>query len=143
MGVAVRISMLVCALWLASSNGSARAQEQAPEELAVPFSAHPYAREVRVHYYERLARSPAKALAWDLLLPGAGSLYTGLYVNTIVAASVSLLGASLWVAGAAKDHDALWWSGMATFGAGRAYGVVSAPVGARLLNAAYRRHFGL
>jgi hypothetical protein len=79
----------------------------------------------------------------DLALPGAGSVYTGLYANAIVTGVVSLAGAALWIAGAAKHDDALWWSGAGTFAAGRAYGLVSAPVGASLLNAAFRRHFGI
>jgi hypothetical protein len=32
---------------------------------------------------------------------------------------------------------------MATFSAGRVYGLISAPVTAALLNAAYRRQFGI
>jgi hypothetical protein len=97
---------------------------------------------VRRQYYGLLRRSPTKAFLWDLALPGAGSVYTGLYANAVATGVITLVGAGLWIAGAAADHDGLWWAGMGTFTGGRAYGVVSAPIGAALLNAAFRRQFG-
>jgi hypothetical protein len=103
----------------------------------------PYAEGIRRQYYALLARSPAKALLWELALPGAGHVYTGFYVQAVIAASVSLCGAGLWIAGAARDRDDLWWAGAATFAAGRSYGLISAPVSAALLNAAFRRQLGI
>jgi hypothetical protein len=105
--------------------------------------AAPYNEVVRQHYYELLARSPAKALLWELALPGAGHVYTGFYVQAAVAASLSVGGAGLWIAGALRQHDGLWWAGAATFIAGRSYGLVSAPLSAALLNAAFRRQLGI
>lgn len=102
-----------------------------------------YAPFVREHYYRLLSRSPTKALLWELALPGAGHFYNGFPIQAGVAIGLSALGAALWIAGAARDAQPLWWAGMATFSAGRAYGLVSAPVTAVLLNAAYRRQFGI
>jgi hypothetical protein len=119
------------------------AHAEAQDEPAPAFAPAPFTEEVRRFYYARLRRSPTKALLWDLALPGAGSVYDGFYVNAGITAGLSLLGAGLWIAGAAKDHDALWWSGMGTFVGARVYGVVSAPVAAKLLNAAFRRHLGI
>jgi len=77
------------------------------------------------------------------VLPGAGSVYDGIYVNAIIAASVSLAGAGLWVAGAVRHDDTLRWTGIGTFAAGRGYGLVSATVGAMLFNAALQRQLFL
>jgi hypothetical protein len=56
---------------------------------------------------------------------------------------VTLLGAALWTSGAVLDQRGLWWAGAGTFVAGRGYGLVSAPVGATMLNAAFQRQLGL
>jgi hypothetical protein len=104
----------------------------------------PYSPLVRQHYYERLAKSPWRALGWEVLAPGAGNLYVGLRVPAALTLGVSLLGASLWVAGAATHgRSALLWTGVGTFAAARAYGLVSAPLGAALLNAAFRGQLGV
>lgn len=119
---------------LASGAAPARAQIIAPP---------PYAEELRAHYYERLAKSPWRALGFELLCPGAGNLYVGLHVPAIATLSLSLAGASLWLAGAVRDERRLELVGIGTLAASRAYGVVSAPVGALLLNAAFRRQLGI
>jgi hypothetical protein len=129
------------------SAGAARAQDENEREgdglTGTGLGADPFGGEIRAHYYEILKRSPAKSLLLDLALPGAGSVYTHLWGNTIVAATLSAVGAGLWIAGAVREREDLWWAGAGTFAAGRVYGLVSAPVGASLLNAAYRRHLGL
>jgi len=102
-----------------------------------------YAPFVREHYYRLLSRSPTKAFLWELALPGAGHIYNGFPIQAGIAIGLSALGAALWIAGAARESPALWWAGMATFSVGRVYGLVSAPVTAVLLNAAYRRQFGI
>lgn len=102
-----------------------------------------YAPFLREHYYRLLSRSPAKAFLWELALPGAGHVYNGFPIQAGLAIGLSALGAALWIAGAARDVPPLWWVGMATFSAGRVYGLISAPVTAALLNAAYRRQFGI
>lgn len=131
---------LIAALaWGSPARAAPPARAQSP--LGSPYA--PYAPAVRQHYYELLARSPTKALLWELALPGAGHLYTGFYVQAAVAAGLSAAGAGLWIAGAVRDQDSLWWTGAATFAAGRAYGLVSAPLSAALLNAAFRRQLGL
>ncbi|MFT3926268.1 MAG: hypothetical protein QM778_27230 [Myxococcales bacterium] len=146
----VGLYALGCALL---SPGVVRAQAagEPPEsgatlEAEVPVGSlwtDPFSSEIRVRYYEVLRRSPSKAFLLDLALPGAGSAYVGLYGNTVVASVLSVAGASLWIAGAVKHQDALWWSGMGVFAGGRAYGLISAPVGARWFNAALQAHFGL
>ena len=103
----------------------------------------PYAPMVRRHYYARLAKSPARALGFELLFPGAGSAYTGLTTPALVTLGLSIAGAALWIAGAARDEPALTWSGVGVFAGARTYGLVSAPVGAALLNAAFRSQLGL
>lgn len=113
------------------------------EELPPPFQEAPFAGVLREQYYARLSKSPLRALGYELLLPGAGNAYTGLYGPAAVTLSATLLGAGLWIAGATSDHDALRYAGIATFAGARAYGVVSAPIGAALLNAAYRRQLRL
>jgi len=95
------------------------------------------------HTYLRLRRDPWLAFGYDALVPGAGSLYTGIHVHAIVAFSVSVLGAGLWTAGAIWARDDLWWAGALGFGLGRTYGLVAAPLGAALLNAAFRRQLGI
>jgi hypothetical protein len=95
------------------------------------------------HYYSVLYRSPVKALLWELALPGAGHVYAGFYFQAVVAAGLSLAGAGLWIAGAVKDDRLLTLLGIPSFCIGRAYGLISAPVSAALLNAAYRRQFGI
>lgn len=97
----------------------------------------------RVHTYEALRRSPARAVGYDALFPGAGSVYVRLYGNTIASAVVSLLGAALWIHGGLRDNDGTYWSGVALFAAGRTYGLVSAGVGAHMLNRALRRQLQL
>jgi hypothetical protein len=136
----------VRALWLVVVLLCCQARSAFAQDSAGDFTgltASPYANEVRSHYYETLRRSPGKAVLWELALPGAGNVYTGIYVNAIVTGVITLAGTGLWIAGAVKDNDALWWSGAGTFAAGRVYGLVSAPIGAGLLNAAYRQHFGI
>jgi hypothetical protein len=130
---------LLCVL---ACSAPVRAQEE-PDPFAVSPNSSPFGGVLGRHYYAQLRKSPGKALLLDLALPGAGNVYTGLYANAAITGAVSLLGAALWIAGAARDHDGLWWSGAGVFAAGRAYGLVSAPVGAALLNAAFRRQFGL
>jgi hypothetical protein len=126
---------------------SARAAPEASADDEDPLAAleldAPYAPLVREHYYRILSRSPTKAFLWELGLPGAGHFYVGFPIQAGVAIGLSALGAALWIAGAARDQKALFWTGMATFTAGRVYGLISAPVTAVLLNAAYRRQFGI
>jgi hypothetical protein len=76
-------------------------------------------------------------------VPGAGNLYVGLRVPAAVTMGVSVLGAGLWIAGAASHERALLWTGVGTFATGRVYGLVSAPIGAALLNAAFRGQLGV
>lgn len=130
---------LLCVL---ACSAPARAQE-GPDPFSVSPSASPFSGTIGRHYYEQLRKSSGKALLLDLALPGAGNVYTGIYVNAAITGAVSLLGAALWIAGAASDHDGLWWGGAGVFAAGRTYGLISAPVGAALLNAAFKRQFGL
>jgi|GEM_PF-6725464 len=134
---------------LVGISSTARAQEalderEPPAERAgvTPLPLHVMLPEVRTRYYETLRRSPRRAFLLDLALPGAGSVYTKLYANTVVAATLSVAGAGLWIAGAVKHDDALWWSGAGTFAAGRLYGIVSAPIGARWFNAALQSYLG-
>lgn len=103
----------------------------------------PFEGEVRRHYYEQLARSPWSALGWELLFPGGGSVYTGVHAAAAITLAVSLGGACAWLAGARRNRSVTRWVGVGTFAAGRAHGLVSAPVGAALLNAAFRRQLGL
>lgn len=133
----------LCASAALADVGELEGQPAVDAAPGMPLVVDPFGSEVRLHYYELLRRSPWKALLLDVALPGAGSVYTHLYANTAVAATLSLVGAGLWIAGAVKAHDGLWWAGAGTFAAGRVYGIVSAPVGATLLNAAFRRHLGL
>jgi hypothetical protein len=134
----------LCALVLVGWGAPARAappkREQSP--LGAP-TLSPSAPAIRQHYYELLARSPTKALLWELALPGAGHVYAGFHVQAVVSMSLSAAGAGLWIAGALRDNEQLWWTGMATFAAGRAYGLISAPLSAALLNAAFRRQLGI
>ena len=127
--------MLALLLVLAMSTSTARAQ---PLPMQSPFDA-----EVRRHYYERLARSPWRALGWELLFPGAGSVYTGVHAAAVVSLTLSLAGSCMWIAGAVRERPATMWVGIGTFAAARAHGLVSAPVSAALLNAAFRRQLGL
>ena len=74
------------------ADASAHAQESASEDAALQaalLGGDPFGTEIREHYYEVLRRSPGKAFLLDLALPGAGSVYTGLWANTIVAATLS------------------------------------------------------
>jgi hypothetical protein len=103
----------------------------------------PFDGEVRRHYYEQLRRSPWHALGYELLWPGAGSLYTGVFAAATLSMALSVGGAALWIAGARRDHAALRGVGIGAFAVGRAHGLVSAPVSAALLNAAFRRQLGL
>jgi hypothetical protein len=108
-----------------------------------PALGSPYAPLVREQFYEQLEKRPARALGWELLAPGAGNLYVGLPLPAAATLGLSLLGSSLWIAGALRGHRALMWSGIGTFAGARTYGLVSAPLGAMLLNAAFRRQLGL
>jgi hypothetical protein len=118
------------------------ASAQEPYEQALGATA-PYAQEIRRHYYQRLARDPWRAFGAELLLPGAGNYYVGLYVPAAITLALSCVGASLWIAGARRDQDALLWSGVGVLSGARGYGLVSAPSSAALLNAAFRRQLGL
>jgi hypothetical protein len=121
----------------------ARAQaEQGEPGDAVGFTS-PFAPLVRRHYYDRLAKSPWRALGLELLLPGAGHVYVGLYGPAAATLGVSLLGAALWITGEVRQQPTLRWTGIGTFAAGRTLGTVGAPIGALLLNAAFRRQLGL
>ncbi|HEX6244045.1 MAG TPA: hypothetical protein VFZ61_24180, partial [Polyangiales bacterium] len=123
--------------------GVAHATPPAPDEDIPGLVPEPlYATQVRLHYYEILSRSPTKAFLWELALPGAGHIYTGFPIQAAVAIGLSVAGAAMWIGGAARDSDAWWWAGIATFTLGRTYGLISAPVSAALLNAAYRRQLG-
>jgi hypothetical protein len=148
--------LLGLALWLGVAGMSASARAQAPEatseselltadvtEFTAPSGAIPFAPDVCAHYYQALRRSPSKAFLWELGLPGAGSIYDGLYANAVVTGVLTLAGTALWIAGAVTDNDALWWSGAGLFIGGRVYGLVAAPLGASLLNRAFRRVLGL
>jgi hypothetical protein len=108
-----------------------------------PLMGAPYAPLVRHQFYEQLEKRPAAALGWELLTPGAGNYYVGLYAPAAATLGLSLLGSGLWIAGALRDHPALMWTGIGTFAAARTYGLISAPLGAMLLNAAFRRQLGL
>lgn len=121
----------------------ARAQARPASAASEPLLEPPYVQALRVHYYEQLAKHPWRAFAWELLLPGAGNFYVGLYVPAAATLAVSLAGASLWLAGALGDHTTLERVGIASFALGRGYGLVSAPIGAALLNAAFRKQLGL
>ncbi len=130
-----RVLVLVLVLLLVGSARSAHAQG-VPAGAMLP-------REVRLHYYAELEKRPGRALGYELLFPGAGHAYTGLWAQAFVTAGVSVLGAALWTSGAISDQRALWWAGAGTFALGRSYGLVSAPVGAVMLNAAFQRQLGL
>lgn len=103
----------------------------------------PFADVVRRHYYERLEKRPLRALGYELVLPGAGNYYVGLYLPAACTLALSAAGAGMWVAGARRDDSALTFAGIGMFAGARAYGLVSAPIGAALLNAAFRRQLGL
>jgi hypothetical protein len=146
----------VRALWLTLALGFAcaasspvqaqpPAAESEPLDESTDFEAAGglYAPFLREHYYRVLSRSPTKSFLWELALPGAGHIYNGFPIQAGVAIGLSALGAALWIAGAARDLPPLGWVGMTTFGVGRVYGLISAPVTATLLNAAYRRQFGI
>jgi len=119
----------------------ARADGDAPSALAELGS--PYAPVLRAQYYEHLFKHPWRALGYELLAPGAGNFYVGLQAPAAITLGASLIGASITVAGALRDRPALLWSGVSLLAAGRAYGLVSAPVGAVLLNAAFRQQLGV
>lgn len=135
----MRALLLTLAITLCAASVHAQGSPLPAED----FISSPYDGAVRRHYYDLLSRSPTKSFLWELALPGAGHVYTGFYVQAALSATLTITGASLWIAGAARDNDALWWAGAATFGAGRLYGLISAPVSAALLNAAYRRQLGI
>jgi hypothetical protein len=119
-------------------------RELAEMEKAGTLAPSPlYAPQVRAHYYRVLSRSPTKAFLWELALPGAGHIYNGFPIQAAVAIGLSVAGAGMWIGGAVADKPGWWWAGMATFSVGRVYGLISAPVTAVLLNAAYRRQFGI
>lgn len=133
----MRVVLVVCLLAWATV---ARAEE--PYERALGMNS-PYAGEVRRHWYAQLARNPWRAFGYELLLPGAGNHYVGLRVPAALTLALSCVGASLWIAGAVRDQRALMWSGVGLFAGARVYGVVSAPIGATLLNGAFRAQLGL
>jgi hypothetical protein len=118
------------------------ASAQEPHEQALGVQS-PYAAEVRRHWYAQLARSPWRALGYELLLPGAGNHYVGLEVPAALTLALSCVGASLWIAGAVRDRDALRWTGVGTLAGARVYGVLSAPIAAELLNGAFRKQLGV
>ena len=137
---------LALALVLGVSLGTsvARATPPSPEEDVLGLVPQPlYADQVRAHYYHLLSRSPTKAFLWELGLPGAGHIYTGFPIQAAVAIGLTVAGAAMWIGGAVRDSPGWWWAGMATFTVGRTYGLISAPVSAALLNAAYRRQLGI
>jgi hypothetical protein len=113
-------------------------QEPEPELMLSPYSSL-----VREHYYRVLSRSPTRAFLWELTLPGAGHFYNGFPIQAAVSIGLSVAGASLWVAGAVRDRPVTYWTGVGLFAGGRLYGLISAPVTALLLNAAYRRQLGI
>lgn len=119
------------------------ARAEPPDDGDLPQLGSPYAPMVRTHFYARLAKSPWRALGYELLAPGAGNYYVGLHAPAVATLGASLLGASLSIAGALRDQPAVLWSGIAILGAGRGYGLVSAPLGAALLNAAFRQQLGV
>ena len=130
-------------LWFALSVCTHTPNVARAELAEEPLLGSPYAPLVRQQFYEHLEKRPARALAWELLAPGAGNYYVGLYVPAAATLGLSLLGSSLWLAGALRDHPALMWTGIGTFAAARTYGLISAPLGAMLLNAAFRKQLGL
>lgn len=131
-----RLAGLLLLFWLASC-AHARADD-VPIELGSP-----YAPLVREHYYQQLQKNPWRALGWELLAPGFGNFYTGVHAPAAATLGLSLAGAGLWIAGAVRDRPALLWTGVSTFAGARVFGLVSAPVGALLLNAAFRRQLGV
>jgi len=138
--------VLVLASALAScltlSTGHAQV-DPSPTGVTSDTLSSPYSPLVRQHYYAQLTKSPWRALGFELLAPGAGNAYVGLYAPAVTTLGVSLLGAGLWVAGAVRNRPVLWWTGVGTLAAGRTFGIVSAPLGAALLNAAFRRQLGI
>lgn len=114
--------------------GTAHAQDS----MQAPFDAV-----VRRHYYERLEKQPLRAFGYELLFPGAGSYYTGVHAPAVCTLALSLAGMGMWIAGARRDKEAVYWTGVGVFSGARAFGLVSAPVGAMLLNAAFRQQLGL
>jgi hypothetical protein len=137
---AAALALLVSlSLWSCAAP-SARAEAAMPD---LPQLGSPYAPLVRQQYYERLAKSPWRALGWELLAPGGGNQYVGLPVPAAITLGVSLLGAGLWIAGGVSDRSPLLWAGVGTFAAARAYGLVSAPLAAAMLNAAFRGQLGV
>jgi hypothetical protein len=132
-----RLSASVFVALVALASAPCKAQAEAP------FAELPFASVVRRHYYDRLEKRPLRALGYELALPGAGNYYVGLYLPAACTLVLSVTGASMWVAGARRDDPALAYLGVGVFAAARAYGLVSAPIGAALLNAAFRRQLGL
>lgn len=138
----IRAALLLACLLAGPGRAHAQPGPEAtevPELLGDPL----YASQVRAHFYRVLSRSPTKAFLWELALPGAGHVYVGFRIQAAVAIGLSLAGAAMWIGGAVRDEPGWWWAGMATFTAGRSYGLISAPVSAALLNAAYRRQLGI
>lgn len=140
----MRFAALALVLCLSVGSGVAHAEPPTSDEPAAGLVPAPlYASQVRAHYYSLLSRSPTKAFLWELALPGAGHIYTGFPIQAAVAIGLSVAGAAMWIGGAVRDSPGWWWAGMATFTLGRTYGLISAPVSAALLNAAYRRQLGI
>jgi hypothetical protein len=135
------MSMRVACVLLALLPGVATAQpltERSPLANDTPFAA-----EVRQHYYQQLAKDPWRAFGAELIMPGAGNYYVGLHVPAAITFALSCVGAGLWIAGAVRDQPALRWSGIGAFSGARVYGAISAPIGAKLLNRAFRRQLGI
>ena len=128
--------------WLALALALALASPARAQEALTGLES-PYAPMLRAQYYEQLAKRPYRALGYELLAPGAGNLYVGLVAPAATTLGLSLLGASLWLAGALRDRPAMMWTGVGTFAGARAYGAISAPVAAVLLNAAFRQQLGI
>jgi hypothetical protein len=139
----MKLPLLVLAFGLSAATPVRAESLSSDEELASLVPAPLYASQVRAHYYQLLSRSPTKAFLWELALPGAGHIYTGFPIQAGVAIGLTLAGAAMWIGGAVRDTPGWWWAGMATFTLGRTYGLISAPVSAALLNAAYRRQLGM
>lgn len=132
-------ALLVVAVWFAGP-GQVSAQFEPP--TAAPSVTSTINPAVRSAYYRRLARSPWAAAGWDLLVPGAGNIYTRIYVNTLVTWALTLAGGALWIHGAVADNDTTWWAGVGAFSGGRLYGVTTSFGGAVLYNRAVARQLG-
>jgi hypothetical protein len=139
MRAAVLALLVALSSWPCCATQRVRADDAVPD---LPLGS-PYAPLVRQQYYEQLAKSPGRALGWELLVPGGGNFYVGLDVPAAITLGASLLGAGLWIAGSVSERPPLLWTGVGTFAAARGYGLISAPIGAAMLNAAFRGQLGI